>query len=148
MIIYSIISQVDGVYLSTNMEGLMDFNWKNWSNGQKLIFVSSAVAVASLLLPWADMGLISVNGFAQQGYLLLVFFIYPLYQVLKSNPIKPVYGFISSCLAVICSISFALSKTVEVFETSVNLSGSGLVLFIICSITLVIGVYMAREQNK
>ena len=38
-----------------------------------LFFVSSAVAVASLLLPWADMGLISVNGFAQQGYLLLVF---------------------------------------------------------------------------
>ena len=126
----------------------MEFNWKNWSVGQKLIFVSSAVAVASLLLPWADMGLISVNGFAQQGYLLLVFFIYPLYQILKSNPIKPVYGFVSSGLAVICSISFALSKTVEVFDTSVNLSGSGLVLFIICSITLVVGVYMAREQNK
>ena len=126
----------------------MEFNWKKWSVGQKIIFVSSAIAVASLLLPWADIGLISVNGFAQQGYLLLVFFVYPLYQILKSNPIKPLYGYISSGLAVVCSISFALSKTVEVFETSVNLSGSGLVLFIICSITLVIGVYMAREQNK
>ena len=118
----------------------MEFNWKNWSNGQKLIFVSSAVAIFVVAL----MGLISMV----LGYLLLVFFIYPLYQELKSNPIKPVYGFISSGLAVICSISFALSKTVEVFDTSVNLSGSGLVLFIICSIILVIGVYMAREQNK
>ena len=99
MIIYSIISQVDGLYLLINMEGLMDFNWKNWPNGQRLIFVSSAVAVASLLLPWADMGLISVNGFAQQGYLLLVFFIYPLYQVLKSNPIKPLYGFYRGLLS-------------------------------------------------
>ena len=127
----------------------MEFNWKNWSNGQKLIFVSSAVAVASLLLPWADMGLISVNGFAQQGYLLFIFFYLSTLSSIKikSNQAS-IFGFISSGLAVICSISFALSKTVEVFETSVNLSGSGLVLFIICSIILVIGVYMAREQNK
>ena len=126
----------------------MEFNWKNWSTGQRLIFASSAVAILSLLLPWADMGLISVNGFAQQGYLLLIFFIYPLYKLLKSTPIKPLYGFISSGLAVISSISFALSKTVEVFDTTVNLSGSGLVLFIICSIVLVIGVYMSKDQGK
>ena len=127
---------------------LMEFNWKNWSTGQRLIFASSVVAVLSLLLPWADMGLLSVNGFAQQGYILLIFFIYPLYKLLKSTPIKPLYGFTSSGLAVICSISFALSKTVEVFDTTVNLSGSGLVLFIICSILLVIGVYMSKDQGK
>ena len=126
----------------------MEFNWKNWSTGQRLIFSSSVVAVLSLLLPWADMGLLSVNGFAQQGYLLLIFFIYPLYKLLKSTPIKPLYGFLSSGLAVISSISFALSKTVEVFDTTVNLSGSGLVLFIICSIALVIGVYMSKDQGK
>ena len=126
----------------------MEFNWKNWSTGQRLIFASSVVAVLSLLLPWADIGLISVNGFAQQGYLLLIFFIYPLYKLLKSTPIKPLYGFLSSGLAVISSISFALSKTVEVFDTTVNLSGSGLVLFIICSIALVIGVYMSKDQGK
>ena len=126
----------------------MEFNWKNWSTGQRLIFASSAVAVLSLLLPWADMGLISVNGFAQQGYLLLIFFIYPLYKLLKSTPIKPLYGFISSGLAVISSISFALSKTVEVFDTTVNLSGSGLVLFIICSIALFVGVYMSKDHGK
>ena len=126
----------------------MEFNWKNWSTGQRLIFASSVVAVLSLLLPWADMGLLSVNGFAQQGYILLIFFIYPLYKLLKSTPIKPLYGFISSGLAVISSISFALSKTVEVFDTTVNLSGSGLVLFIICSIVLVIGVYMSKDQGK
>ena len=126
----------------------MEFNWKNWSTGQRLIFASSVVAVLSLLLPWADMGLLSVNGFAQQGYILLIFFIYPLYKLLKSTPIKPLYGFISSALAVISSISFALSKTVEVFDTTVNLSGSGLVLFIICSILLVIGVYMSKDQGK
>ena len=126
----------------------MEFNWKNWSTGQRLIFASSAVAVLSLLLPWADMGLISVNGFGQQGYLLLIFFIYPLYKLLKSNPIKPLYGFISSGLAVISSISFALSKTVEVFDTTVNLSGSGLVLFIICSIALFVGVYMSKDHGK
>ena len=126
----------------------MEFNWKNWSTGQRLIFASSVVAVLSLLLPWADMGLLSVNGFAQQGYLLLIFFIYPLYKLLKSTPIKPLYGFLSSGLAVISSISFALSKTVEVFDTTINLSGSGLVLFIICSIALVIGVYMSKDQGK
>ena len=126
----------------------MEFNWKYWSTGQRLIFASSAVAILSLLLPWADMGLISVNGFAQQGYLLLIFFIYPLFKLLKSPPIKPLYGFISSGLAVISSISFALSKTVEVFDTTVNLSGSGLVLFIICSIALVVGVYMSKDQGK
>ena len=127
---------------------LMEFNWKNWSTGQRLIFASSVVAVLSLLLPWADMGLLSVNGFAQQGYILFIFFIYPLYKLLKSTPIKPLYGFTSSGLSVICSISFALSKTVEVFDTTVNLSGSGLVLFIICSIALVIGVYMSKDQGK
>ena len=126
----------------------MEFNWKNWSAGQRLIFASSVVAVLSLLLPWADVGLLSVNGFAQQGYILLIFFIYPLFKLLKSTPIKPLCGFISSGLALISSISFALSKTVEVFDTTVNLSGSGLVLFIICSIALVIGVYMSKDQGK
>lgn len=122
----------------------MELNWKDWSLGNRIIFSSGIVAVLSLLLPWADMGLVTINGFGQQGYILLIFYVYPLYQLLNSKPIKAIYGLLSSLLAIITSISFAFSKTVEVFNTSMNVSGSGLVLFILASIALTIGVYMSK----
>ena len=108
----------------------MEFNWKDWSLGNRIIFSSAIIAVLSLLLPWADMGLVTINGFGQQGYILLIFYVYPIYKLLNSKPIKSIYGLLSSLLAIITSISFAFSKTVEVFNTSMNVSGSGLVLFI------------------
>jgi hypothetical protein len=126
----------------------MKFNWKTSTIGQKIIFSSSLVAILSLLLPWADMGLISVNGFGQQGYILLIFYIYPLIKILKQEPITKKYGIISSSLAALSSIAFALSKSVEVFGTSVNLSGSGLILFILCSITLMIGIFISCKEDK
>ncbi|MGB0574207.1 MAG: hypothetical protein ACPGKT_04375 [Hyphomicrobiales bacterium] len=122
----------------------MEFNWKDWSLGNRIIFSSAIIAVLSLLLPWADMGLVTINGFGQQGYILLIFYVYPIYKLLNSKPIKSIYGLLSSLLAIITSISFAFSKTVEVFNTSMNVSGSGLVLFILASIALTIGVYMSK----
>ena len=126
----------------------MKFNWKTSTLGQKIIFSSTLVAILSLLLPWADMGLTSVHGFGQQGYILLIFYIYPLIKILKQEPITKKYGIISSSLAVLSSIVFAFSKSVEVLGTSVNLSGSGLILFILCSIALLIGIFISCKEDK
>ena len=118
----------------------MKFNFTRWSLGGKLIFIASCLAVFSLFLKWVDFGILSVSGFQQDGYLFLVLFLYPLYALFTEKPLNKTLGLISAGLAVILGIYFAFSKTVEIFGSTVNGTGSGLYLFIIASLILIAGV--------
>ncbi len=117
----------------------MNIKFKEWNFGGKLIFISTILAIISLFMNWVDAGILRVSGFQQQGYLLLVFYIYPVYKLLKGTKLNKVLGLICSVLAVISSIAFLSSKSVDFFGTNVNAGGAGLYLFIIASILLTIG---------
>tara|TARA_B100001287_G_C22588338_1_gene484415 strand:- start:270 stop:677 length:408 start_codon:yes stop_codon:yes gene_type:complete len=119
----------------------MSINWKEWNIGGKLIFVSSIIAVLSFLLPWIDIGIASRSGFSVLGFVLIIFFIYPVLCLLKNNEISRIYGFISSGLAVLSGISWIINNQNEFMGESINTSGSGLYLFAISSIILIIGVW-------
>lgn len=117
----------------------MNIKFKEWNFGGKLIFISTILAIISLFMNWVDAGILRISGFQQQGYLLLVFYIYPVYKLLKGTKLNKVLGLICSVLAVISSIAFLSSKSVDFFGTNVNAGGAGLYLFIIASILLTIG---------
>ncbi|MET3697860.1 hypothetical protein SAMN05877753_104264 [Bacillus oleivorans] len=125
----------------------MNFNFKNSYLSAKLIFLATCAAVISLFLPWADLGFISASGFQQQGYLLLIFFIYPIYRVLTGKSLNKVAGLICGIIAVIGTFLFLSTKSVDVFGTTVNGAGSGLYLFLIASIVLTVGVLLEKPKQ-
>lgn len=118
----------------------MKINFSQWNLGGKMIFIATCLAIVSLFMNWVDFGILSASGFQQDGYLFLVLYIYPVYKLLKEKPMKKVAGLISSILAVVTGIMFMLSKSVDMFGTTVNGAGTGLYLFIIASIMLTVGV--------
>tara|TARA_B100000035_G_C20699216_1_gene421889 strand:+ start:178 stop:570 length:393 start_codon:yes stop_codon:yes gene_type:complete len=124
-----------------NFFGDMSINWKKWNFGRKLMFISSVLALFSLFLPWIDIGIASRNGFSTLGFILLIFYIYPIMNLLKDKEIIKIRGYISSILAVIAGIGWVMSNQATFMGKSINTSGSGLVIFIISSIILVIAVW-------
>ncbi len=70
----------------------MNIKFKEWNFGGKLIFISTILAIISLFMNWVDAGILRVSGFQQQGYLLLIFYIYPVYKLLKGTKLNKVLG--------------------------------------------------------
>ena len=118
----------------------MKIDWNNWDAGGKIIFVSSCVAALSLLLPWVDIGLVSRNGISQGAAFLVFFYAYPLINLLRSQSINKWLGTSLGVLSVLITISYISSKTLKLFGDAANVSGIGSHLFLIASITLIIGI--------
>jgi quinol-cytochrome oxidoreductase complex cytochrome b subunit len=126
----------------------MNIKWNEWDVAEKTIFVSSCIAVVSIIMPWADIGIATKNGFSTGGFLLLGCFAYPLLKVLKEEKIDNRIGMLSSVLAIVLSIWGALSSTIEFMGKTVNTSGSGLILFIIASFILAFGTYKIQKTEN
>lgn len=118
----------------------MKIKFKEWNFGGKLIFISVLLAILSLFMSWVDAGIVRVSGFQQQGYLFLILYIYPAYKLLKGAQLNKLIGLICSILAVVSSIAFLSSKSVDFFGSTVNAGGVGLYLFIVASIMLTVGI--------
>lgn len=118
----------------------MEIKFKEWNIGGKLIFISTILAILSLFMSWVDLGIASMSGFQQDGYLFLILYIYPLYKLLKSARLNKIIGAICGVLAVVLSIAFLSSKSVDFFGSTVNAAGTGLYIFIIASIMLTAGI--------
>lgn len=127
----------------------MEINFGKWNVGAKIIFIAACVAVLSLFMTWADIGIARVNGFQAHGYLFLILYIYPLIKVLKNSEMKKLLGIISSVLAVVVSLGYILSNTVEIMESTGNISSTGAYLFLVTAVALVFGVikYESYEEN-
>jgi cytochrome b subunit of formate dehydrogenase len=124
----------------------MKVRFQEWDFGGKLIFISIILGILSLFMSWVDIGIIRVSGFQQQGYVLLILFIYPIYKLLKGTKINKVLGLICSIIAVICGFAFLRSKSVEFLGSMINAGGAGIYLFIIASIMLTVGIIQYKYQ--
>ena len=94
----------------------MEFNWKNWSNGQKLIFVSSTVAVVSLTVAVGRHGTDICKWFCPARLFALSFFYLSALSSIKIKIQSSHYTVLyQAVLLSYAPYPFALSKTVEVF---------------------------------
>ncbi|GAA0327295.1 hypothetical protein GCM10008967_17250 [Bacillus carboniphilus] len=126
----------------------MNFSFKSASLGAKLIVVSTIAAIISLFLPWVDLGLFgTASGFQQEGYLLLIPFIYPVYRVLKGLSLNRVIGLICGVIAIIGSILFLSSKSVDFMGETINGAGSGLYLCVAAAVLLTVGVFLDKPKQ-
>ena len=125
----------------------MAFDWKTLSSNRQIILGSFGISLFSLFLPWVDIQLITLSGFQQQGYLFLICFIYPLYCILSTKNHNALVSLTLGVLTVILTIWFINSKSVEIYEgESVNVSGSGLWLFALCTFAFTFACF--KELNE
>lgn len=114
--------------------------------GEKIVLGSVIISIISLFMPWVDAGILTVSGFQQQGFLLLLLFVYPVYKIIKGEDYNKIIGMISGILAIIILILFYKTKDVDFFGESTNVTGSGMYVFILSSVIFTIG--NALTQNN
>ena len=118
----------------------MNFDWKNWNLGGKVIFVAACVATASMLMKWVDIGIASRSGLSELAFLFLGLWIYPVIMLFKNKEIKLIWGLVCSISSLVLTIAYISSTTAEVFGETVNAASTGAYLFLLASIALIVGV--------
>ena len=111
----------------------------------KLIVGSTLIALLSLFTPWVNMGIVSLNGFQQQGYILIPLFIYPVLKILKSEKMSFLPALASGVIMLLITIYFISTKSINVYGESINVSGWGLWLFLLTSIAFTLGIYLEEK---
>ena len=102
------------------------FDWNNSELPDKLIVGSTLIALLSLFTPWVNIGIVSLNGFQQQGYILIPLFIYPVLKILKSEKMSFLPALASGVIMLLITIYFISTKSINVYGESINVSGWGL----------------------
>jgi hypothetical protein len=122
----------------------MKLEWSKWNVGGKIIFVASCVAVVSMFMNWVDLGITARIGISQAAFLLLGFWIYPVYMLLNNRSIKLRWGLPSATLSIAGVIAYIASKSMTIAGQSGNFSAIGAWMFLIASVALIIGVALSR----
>lgn len=99
-------------------------------------------------MTWADVGILTASGFQQQGYLLLIFYIYPVLKLLKNKDMNKLAGLISGALGVVLSVYYLTTKRIDLFGTAVNAAGTGLYVFILATVGLCVGVFKYSKVEE
>lgn len=120
--------------------------WKKWNIGEKYICASIFIAISSLFLSWVDIGLLSQNGWQQQGYFFLLFFVYPAYILFKKKKANIYIGYIISILSAGLLVWYINTKTAEIYNSTVNVSGIGSWIFL--ASTLLLGYGFIKIEKK
>ncbi|QST01195.1 hypothetical protein IMZ31_06435 [Pontibacillus sp. ALD_SL1] len=117
------------------------------NRGSKLILLALAMAVLSFFFAWVDAGILSENGFQQQGYIFLVFFVYPVFQVIRRGSIRLLTGYGSAIGGSVSIIAYMISKSGNISGERVNLASTGMYIFLISTFLLIAGIYLSRKED-
>jgi len=118
----------------------LEFNFKGWNIGGKLIFISTLIAILSLLLPWIAGDADAEMGFKQGGSLFLITYIYPFFILAQDKSMNNAVGMFSSILAVILPSTFLYYMSRQIRQPMPEIISYGLMIFLIAGIILIIGV--------
>jgi len=120
-----------------------------FGTGGITILAAAGLAFLSFFLPWAQLGMLSANGFSKGGFLFGVVFIYPVWAVLAKKIINQIGGYSCAGIGLFCGICFITTHQIEApFGGSTNVSGAGVLLFMCACIALIVGVVLqCRSSN-
>lgn len=120
--------------------------FNEFGNGEKVILISVVISILSLFMSWVDVGFMSRNGFQQYGFIFMILFIYPTYKVIKDEKMSFKIAIPSALIAIILGIAQFVSNSVDVFGEVINVSSTGLYIYIIASIGFTIGIFMLKKE--
>ncbi|MDD3224808.1 MAG: zinc-ribbon domain-containing protein [Clostridium sp.] len=116
------------------------------SLGKKLVLVGAIISFISLFFTWVNIGIAQVDGFQQQGYIVLAAFIYPIVMILQNKRINIMFGIISLVVGIFIMFAMIESKSTTIFGSSVNVSASGMYIMIIGLIVSIVGVVLENKN--
>ncbi len=127
-----------------------ELNFQGWNFGGKLIFISTVIAILSLLLPWIGGDAEPDMGFGQGASVFLVAYIYPFFVLAQDKKMNNVVGFASSLLAIILPGIFLYYMSREMRLPMPEIISYGLLIFLVAGILLVIGVskYVPYDRER
>ena len=110
--------------------------------GGKVILGSTGVGLLSLFLPWVSLGFLSVNGFQQQGFFLLIphAVLSVLLWVEKFR--SKVGAYVGAGIAFAIAIGYYMDKNVDIGYGKFNPLTTGFYLCAASIIGLAVGVYL------
>lgn len=118
----------------------MTFSWSNLNIGGKIIVISTTIAIISIFMPWIDTTLSTSSGWQQLAFVLLGFYVYPVFQTLNNKPLSLVWGSASSICAAVSAVAFMEWKTIPFEGVDLCFAGQGTYLFFVASVFLFAGV--------
>ena len=132
----------------------MDINikidWKEWNLGEKVIFASACVAVLSLFMPWISTSIVSLSGFSTY-YALILFlaFVYPLYYIMTKEVFNQNLALGLAGISSGVCLLWMFNNTLDMgFGPTVNVTGSGMILFFLCTLSLGFGIWKDKKVKE
>ncbi len=122
--------------------------WSEWDIGEKIVCSSIVLAITSLFFSWSDIGIMSQNGWQQQGYFLLLCFAYPAYTLVKKKKPNIYISYIISLLSTGLIAWYINTKTVEMHNSTVNASGMGSWIFLASTLLLGYGFFRIGQESN
>lgn len=120
-------------------------NIENLNTGEKTILIGCIVSILSLFMTWVDVKIVSENGFQQEGYLFVLFWLYPCIQAIKQRNAKKNLSVILVAISIICMFAFINDKSVNLFGTSISAAGTGMYVMMLSLIVILIGCIMNKR---
>lgn len=117
------------------------------SKGHQLILVACGLAFLSMFMPWADLGIISANGFQNDAYIFLLLWIYPIVCLSANKKLIRAICLPLSILSILLGFGVVDHLSADFFGEQVNVSGSGLYLYITSSFIFLVGSIFYKEVN-
>ena len=127
----------------------MTFSWSNTNFGGKLILISTMIAIISIFLPWIDKVIHYTTGWKEYAFVLLIFYIYPVLQVIKNKSLSLLWGSTTSIIPAVAVYTFMEYQTIHIEGVDICWAGQGAYLFFVACVFLFAGVlkYKASEME-
>ncbi len=125
-----------------------EFNFNQWNIGGKLIFISTVVAILSLLLPWIGGDAETEIGFMQGTSIFLALYIYPFFILAQDKSMSKIIGGISAGLGVIGPGAFLYYLSRDMMIRIPEVMDIGIVIYILASIVLFVGVIKYEKYDR
>ena len=125
----------------------MKFDWHKWNIGGQVIFVSTCGAIVSMFMDWVSIGFASQSGLTQGTFLILILWIYPVLKLFKKEIIDKFWGFVCSLSSIALTIAYISSKSIELLGNHLNAAATGAWLFLLLSVSLMIGIIKYQETT-
>ncbi len=126
----------------------MTFSWSNTNIGGKLIIISTLIAIISIFMPWIDTTISTSNGWQQFTFVLLAFYVYPVFQVITNKPLSLMWGSASSISSAVATVAFMEWKTIPFEGVDLCFAGQGTYLFFVASVFLFAGVLKYKSTES
>lgn len=107
--------------------------------------IALALATISLFMPWVDIGILSVNGFQQQGWLVLIPLLYPATSYFTGRGKNKIINLVLGILCTLFMFGFINSKDTAL---GINAATTGMYVMAFACITVVGTVIFEILSNR